>query len=655
MATIRINSRKNKWMLSLDKFKGGTSTIIDEARISPEQAKETVNLIQVQDGLWKPRWGTTYYGLEITGESSIIGASEYITSAGVRELIVIGGTTGKAYKSTNGGTWSEITGATFNTSALHYFLQINNRLYITNGVNPLTLYDGSALTRYSSISAPTGLGLARGSALSAGSYTFFYTVTALNSVGETLGATEQSITTNKDRILWSLANEHIDITWNTVAGATQYQIYISTESGKQVLLAYSATNSYRDNNYATPNPFVLVPDVNTTQAPSFTQMDMSGNRIWATRDPSNRYRVYMSGVSAYIGYFSAYFGGAWVDLEKGGRETPVWVGHYRTGKGDSAATVLCSTPEGVGSIWQISLEQQTVGNTSFVVPIPTKIVGTIGADSSRMAVKVGDELMFGNKRGVFKLGTKENITNVLATQEISEHIRPSYRSLNFAKSSQFCGYWYDAKVFFSATEGTGENDLIFIYDTERKNWNWKWTIGVRQFLEYTDASGLTHFLIVPTSGGRMVECGLNIANDLGQAFKTSYISGLYPIDGDKKVFAKVQDAILELGRPKGEIKFEVLGLEKKRGFASLATKTIGDTVSTINFVSSLFSNYLFGYEPNVPRTFAKATIKKRLRVRRLVNAVQFHVYSDKADTDYTILSIQLDGRKIPVRVPSIWN
>jgi hypothetical protein len=649
--------RSNFWQVILDKFNGGTWTLLDEARIGLNQARETINLLQVQDGLWKVRWGSAYYGLDIPGESTIIGAKEYIKSDGTRELVAIGGTTGKVYKSVDGGTWSEVTGATFTVTKKLFFLQINSYLYITNGYDPLTRYNGSTLTRYTELAAPTGVSLSRGAGLSAGSYTYYYQITALNDIGETVGSTEQSIAVNKERDTWTAtSNEYVDISWTAVPGATKYQIYISNASGQEVLLDVSTTNSYRDNNSATENPYVFIPDDNTTGAPKFSQMRMSGNRIWATRDPDYPYRVYWSGVGQYVGYFSAFYGGGWVDLEKGGRERPQWVGHYRTGKGDSAATVLCSTPEGIGAIWQITIETLTVGSDVIPIPVPVKIVGTIGTDAPYAVVEAGDSLVFPNKRGVFDLGNKENIVNVLATTEKSSAIRPSYRSLNLAKIDQFCGYWYDAKIFLSMTEGGGENDMIAILDTERRNWNWKWTVGVKQFLEYTDSSGKTHFLAIPTNGGRLIEFSENISGDLGQPFRTSYISGLIPIDRNKKVFAKVKEALIELGRPKGTINFEVLGVERKKGFSSVASKTITDTVSNIDFTEGLFSDAEFSTDEGpAPKTYAQASVKKWLRIKKKLNAIQFHVYSNAAGTDYTILGLQAEGKISPTKISSNWK
>ena len=269
--TPRTSTRQRQVRLLIDSGKGGSNTLIDDARLRSDQAKESLNYIQVQDGLWKTRWGTGYYGSAITGESSLDGGTEYISSAGARELIVIGGTTGKVWKSTdNGSTWSEVTGATFTIGLKPFFHQISNRLYIANGTDALTYYDGSVLNRYAALSAPSISSITR-TTLTAGSFNVYYQVTALNAVGETVGSTESTTTVNKARDSWA-SGEKLTIAWSAVTGATRYQLYYSDESGKETLLGDATTTSYDDDGSDTPNPYVLVPVDNTTAAPKFTSM-----------------------------------------------------------------------------------------------------------------------------------------------------------------------------------------------------------------------------------------------------------------------------------------------------------------------------------------------------------------------------------------------
>lgn len=646
------------WKLILDDFSGATATLLDDALLGKKYVKESKNLIQVQDGRWKVRWGTAYYGLEISGEAKILGAGEYANSSGVREIVAIGSTTGKAYKSVDGGAWTEITGATFDTSATFYFFkQINNYLMICNGSDPLTRYNGSVLTRYSTISAPTGLAGNRGAGLPDGTYHNYYKVTALNDVGETLGSAEIDVTTNKQRTVWNpTSNEYIDLSWTAVTGATKYQVYFSESSGEENLLANVKANSYKDDNSAVPNPFVVVPDADTTGAPAFSMISMSGSRIWGVAPNQYPYRVFFSGTGQYLGYFADAYGGGWVDLDKGGKETVQFVDHYRTGKGDSAATVFCKTPEGTGSIWQITLEPYPIGESVIIVPSPQKIVGSIGTDAPGAVVKAMDSMIFPNKRGVFTLGNKAQVTNVLSTEEISSNIRPSFRSLYLPRVGQMAGYWYDGKILLSAPEGDGGNDMTFLNDTERKNWNWKWTIGFKQFLEYTDGNGRTKFLGVQDGKAQLVEISENIMGDLGQPFKTSLITGLFPInEQDPTMFAKVDEVEITLGRPKGTIFVEVLGIEKKRGFSSLKTRMIGDTLQVNEFWTGDLGEITLKDEEDAPKTYSQAMVKKVFKIGKLLNSIQFHIYSDSADMDYTLIQIYARGTITPTSVPSTWK
>jgi hypothetical protein len=651
---FRPNTSVKELNIALTSFKKGTNTLLDDTRLAPEMSKESINLILEQDGLWKPRWGTAKYGNAISGESSILNATSFVKSDGTSELITVGGTTGKIFKSTdNGNTWAQVGTTTLSTTATPYFLQIADNLYITNGVDNLLRYDGATLLTYSQLSAPTGVTLTRGAGLTAGSYTYYYQITALNEIGETVGSAETSITVNKDRDTWvATSNEYIDISWSAVTGAVRYQIYFSDASGYENLLDSTPNTSYKDDGSATPNPYVFVPLDNTTTAPKFSHMELSGNRTWATKDPNNPYRVYFSGSGKYLSFFSAFFGGGWVDLEKGGKDKPIAVKHFRTGKGDSALTVFCSNPEGTGSIWHIGLDSVTVGSTSFVVPSALKILSGIGISSPTGAVYAQDNIYFANQKGVFILGSKPQLFNILSTSEFSVPIRPSYRSLK--SYDKIFAYYYEGKVFFSVSRSS-DNDTLIIYDTERNAWIYYWDLGVKTFLEYTDTSNNSHLLFVAPNKNYLVELSKNYASDEGSSIYTSYYSPLIPLSSDKRQFVRINDVIFEVGRPVGSITVEALGIEEKRGFSSVGTKSITDTVSTIDFANALWGEFAWSDDDDVPTTFSQATVKKRLKIRKKLSHIQFRVSSNMANADWTLLGIQAFGYVTSSRIPSSWN
>lgn len=648
------STKQNQTLLKIDKFNGGYSSLLDEARMPDRFAVQSYNLMQFQDGVWGTRWGFNYYGKEITGEDKIDGSTEYIKPDGTREIIAIGGTTGKIFKSQDGGDWTQVGSTTLTPGKKPGFLQIKSQLYICNGEDDLLRYDGNGLSVYTALTPPENVSYTR-TVLTTGTNNYYYVITALNDVGETEGSTELHVEVNKKRDTWA-NTEYITITWDVVSGASRYNIYAYDQSGFEVFLGTSVTNTYVDVGTVVWNPFIETPDDNTTASPKFTNMESSGNRIWATGDPDNKYRVYFTGVGQYLSYFSPFYGGGYIDLERGGKDTPVAVVHYRTGKGDPVATVLCSSPEGLGSIWQVEISSSTVDSFTFAVPSAQKVVGSIGANASTSVVKARDNIGFANKNGIFFLRNKPQMLNVLSTDETSQPIRPDYRSLNQKNTDKICAYYYEGKVFFSASEGA-DNDVIFIYDLEHNNWTYKWDQGVSGFFEYTENStgdSKSHFLAVPVSGNKLYEISENFEGDFGQPFYQGYISPLLPVSKDKTDVLKTRESIIELGRPKGTVTYEVLGLEAKKGFSSLSSRVITSAISNSGVGTDMASDFLASDSNNIPTVFTQATVKKALKVRKRVYAIQHKVYSTSANTKFTILSLQTKGRLLSRRTPSSW-
>lgn len=644
---------KGKVAIEIKDFRGGSNLLLAEARLAPNESKTALNLIQVEDGLWKPRWGTAYYGADLG--SSCDGSKEYVKSDGTTELIAIAGS--KAYKSTDGGAWTEVTGATFTAGTQCYFMQIAGYLYIANGTDPLARYDGSTLIKYTSLSAPTSFTASRvASGLSSGSYTLYGQVTALNDAGESVGASEISISVNKARDSWvATTDKGVYWGWAAVASATSYQLYVSDSSGREKKLAGTSDTFFIDDGSMEINDFVEVPSDNTTTAPLFKSMIVSGNRIWATNDSANKYKVYWSGTGTDMGKFSDFYGGGWVNLERGGREIPNTVVHYQSGQGSGMVTVLARTPEGKGSIWQIAIESLTVGTTSFSVPTTSKIVGSFGTESILGVVPTNNDILFPNKRGVYSLGPEKNYYGILRTNELTTKIRPYWRSLVGSLMSGVCGYFFDAKVFFSVPTTSDGNTRTIVYDLERLNWTVEWTVAAKQFLEYTDSDGTTHFLYVPLTGTKLIELSENIQGDLGAAFSTQYVSGRLPLSKLWKDFMKVSRVYVKLGNPRGAISFEVSGTQKSAPFTSLGAATITATTANTGLGWDLMGSVQMGDTDGTPETFSDSSDPHYIQVRKKLRDIQLSLSSNSYDADYVLQGIIIEGQLIKSSPPSGWK
>jgi len=638
--------------IPLDKFNGGVNKLLDEARIGLHEAKEATNLLQVQDGLWHPRWGTAYYGADHL--DVIDGAAEYVKSDGTTELIVISG--GIAYSSQDGGTATPLTGALFTPDIQCYFLQIASFLYIANGTDNLVRYDGTDLHTYESVPVPTSLA-ATASGMTGSTYVYYAQVTALNDIGETTGSTEASVSCSKLRDTWVSASEYITWTWTPPASGTfnRYQVYVGDETGDEHLLGSTTTNSFKDDGTLDINPYIEPPLSNTTTAPKFKDMCLSGNRIWATNDPNNKYTAYFSGTGTRIGSFSDFYGGGWINLEKGGREMPTAVRHYQSGTGQGMATVLCRTPEGRGAVWQIEISTATVGDTSFSIPSAVKVVGSSGTDSQLSVTADNNNIWFFNRRGMFTLGPEKNFYGILRTNELSSRIRPYIQGFTGSAINKVCGYFYDAKVFFSVPTAGTINNRIMYYDTERINWVVDWSIGAKQFLEYTDTSKNSHLLYVPNTGNKLIEISPNVKGDLGTAFYTSYISGRYPLSKLWKDFMKVKKVYIKLGSPRGSVNFSITGTGRSTPFSSIGTATISNLISMTGMGFDLMGTIEMGDTAGTPTTFADTSDTRYVKIRKKIRDIQFQITTNSMNADYTLLGFIIEGVPLKTKPPAAWR
>lgn len=646
----KINlANKKKLDIQVDEFSGGVNTLFSQTRLNKNEAVDATNLILIEDGIWDKRWGTAHYG-GVTWTARPDGFTEYRKSDGTRELIVVAD--GKVWRvDPNAATKTEITGATFTQGIRVFFKQIANDLYIANGTDSLGIYNGTTLANFAGIAAPAWAGtpLARGAGLSSGSYTYYYQVTAVNEVGETTPAAEQSLAVDISRDEWNEADEYITVDWAAVSGATKYIVYFSDTSGYEVKLAeVTGATVWNDDGSNVPNDFIEPPTDNTTTAPNFSHMTISGNRIWGTGNPSYPWRVYFSGTGVNLGNFGTGYGGGWVDLERGGRATTTALFDYQ-GK----VHVFCKTDDGRGTIWQINFETLTIGTESITVPVPTKIITAIGSNAARAISYVENDIFFLNPFGIFVLGNEPGILNVLRTNELTAKIRPYILGLDESSIPNACMHYYRSKVLVSVSQANGEPDRTIVYDRERAAWIKDWTVGVSQFGEFTDSTGSTHLLGIVSD--RLVEFSESYEGDQGVAFSWKYISPRFPISKDWTEFGRIKKSYVRLRNVTGDINVEIRGTGKNQAFTTVNTATISLDTSGSGIGWDLVGDFLMGDSNGVPTAFAEDSLIRYLYVNKLIRDVQISISGNSLQDRAVILGYKIVGFMSKLQGPLSWG
>jgi hypothetical protein len=542
-------------------------------------------------------------------------------------------------------------------------VQYNSSLYLSNGIDNITLYDGSTvLQQYTSLATPAAPTVAE-TGLTGTGYNYYYKCARVNQ----LGFSEASPATTV--VQSSLARESWDTTTNYatltlpayVSGQTRTDIYLSTDNVNFYYLSSVTTtatvaDTYKDDGSALIVPSTTAPTASTAQGPKCEEFALVGSRLYGVRDTVNKYRIWFSSGSTPVGAFSTAYDGGYLDWSPGGKYMPVQVADYRDGKGTPYATIWCKSADGQGCVLQMSLETFTVGDISITVPSAYKLPGSRGTPAPGSVVNVLNDYYFYNSQAFYNLGSRAQFLNLLSTDEASANIRPTIKQVTTAGEENITSVYFDAKVYFSVPYGTTTNNYTAVYDTERKAWlPTAFTLGFSKFLRYTDTTGAQRLLALKPGDTTLSEISTAIQGDYGVAFATSLYTGLYPVTKNRFEFQWTEEAEIELSNPQGEINFELLGIERTRGFRSSKSATVETTLTGQGWDTFDWDTMYWDDTSEVPDTYSESSVKRYFNVQRELNAVQWHITTYGLNARYVLRTLQTHGTATQSGKPRSWR
>ena len=646
--------------ITINQFKGGTVTLTDESRIPQTAVSTATNMMLDQDGIWRVRYGSQVYGKTLTGPIDGIGTAIKYNSDGTTVSTLLAIDNGALKTSIDGGNWTTVSGNTWTTGKTAKLIQINSRVYITNGYDKLSYYDvvAGTIVTYTALgtaSAPTAVTYG-GSLTSTANYKLYYRLSYVKNGFESAASSEYVVNVSKQRSAWLNNSTTQDFITLTIPANTadRVNIYYSDQTGKETYLDATTQSSWTDNNIAQPNLFTSYPVTDSTAGPILSNLALSGNRMWGTGDPSNPYRVYFTSQTT-PGSFDPFAGAGYIDLNLGSSERPITVKHFRTGQGTAIATVFTSDPVGGGSIWFISLSTLQVGQYGITIPSATS-QGSIGTNSPFGVVQSVNNIFYPSIKGFQTLGSAPNILNVLATSEISSSIRPNVQNITMTAAKNIAGIFYFGRIFWSVPYGSSTNNQIWVLDLERNAWCIAWTTAVKQFFEYADSTGTPHLLGIPMSGNQLVEFNQNFVGDLGASFNTDLESGLIYWDEDHSLWARIDKVYVQLARPKGTINFIVSGTQKNKSLQQIKNIQISAAVvGNSGLGSDLMGSIQMGDSANTPSSSSESSVTKRILIKKRLANLKWSITSSDVNAQYNVLEIIIKGKIIPTSDPTAYK
>lgn len=623
------------------KWPKGLNTLVAPTKIRDDELAIANNIILVDEGSPVKRPGTDYWGTDAGGDTTQ-GMFELYKSNGDKLIAKI---EDGFFRYWNGSSWNIVSNHSFATNVMIDATVLNDTLYLLNGSDPLTKFDGTSLIRYNLVSAPASTWATRGASLASGQFNYSYRVTAVSSdeTGETDASTAYVIQVNKQRDQWNpdgaTINEgnSVTVNWTTVTGAKGYNVYGVT-GGDERFLKYidgQGVSSWRDLGTNTPSQVFPVPTGNTTQGVEGNIITSFKTALLVGGDSGNPSRVYFSAGVDKPDSFLIGDGGGFIDVSK------------NTSDGVITALGTFQNKAIVGkerSIWEMDF-------TSDIIPTLTNVVQGIGCVSQRTLKPVENDLFFlGRKPGggpaIYVLGNEPNYFSVLRTNELSSRVRPTMLGLqpeNYEKA--FAIYFNGRYMVFFTSGGGSTNNAVMIYDRERLGFTY-WSEGMNVIypIVYYDSNGDEYLLYTDELDNRVTEINESFTTDKGNPIVWTYKTKESDLDNPflYKRYKWVNIRLRDVG---GNVRVK---LWTDSNTSAYSARIAGTDIETV-FGSQGFGTARFGVTEDGGTTTEETVLTRRLPIGRqginsIARSIALEVWGEDTNAKGALLDVQIKAR-----------
>lgn len=606
-------------------FLGGLNTFQDETVLKDGELSEAKNILLSVDGI-EPRPGTSDFGSDVGDK--VIGLFGFYKSDGTRQFLRYAtGTNNKLQKYVS-GVPTDIGSTTYNATARMNFVQARDAVYIFNGQDALSKYDGSAITVYSALTTPVNLVVTPTG--TTGSTAYSYRVSAFNSIGETLAIASVAIANGNATLS---ATNYNALTWDAVTGATGYNIWgrYATGLGETYMGTVYGLLVYNDKGQDDPSLSLLPPEANTTTGIKGTMAEFAISRIFTAGDPAYPSRLTFGGVGENIGNFSgSSVGGGSVDV-------------FRN---DGAVIRAIKPFQGGVIIWK----DNAIYKFSFTETGLQKleeITRSFGGISYRGVKHVENDIIFPAKKdgrlAFYSLGNQENYAStVLRTNELSIKISSRLSNVNTAYIEHSAAFYFNNVYGCSIpTSGSTTNSRTWCLDTRFGAWVYWEGAGATAncYSTYIDTDGSEYLYFGDEGSGLAKKMFEDTRGDSGAAISVEWATKAF----NQKVFHKYKEYydptfqfknVTTSGALSGDIILD--------GVTVTASFTINQqSTGGAGFGAMLFGSSLFGDAPNSTNLSAAVSsdVPVEVKTTKQARSIKYKFRSSSATAKYKFLSV----------------
>lgn len=502
-----------------------------------------------------------------------------------------------------------------------------DNLYICNGVDVLTKYDGTSITSFTAVGSPTISGVTRTGG-SAGTYTFSYKVTSVSDNGESMPSAASTATADVDELTSSI---YMTIGWGVVTGAVGYNVY-GRKGGQWYFMAYVDGNgsvSWIDDGSITPEPMFPPPEGDSTQGPRGKYITLYKDTLFIYGDRKNPSRLYYSGGGDMIDDFSVANGGGFIDVSKNDGTVGTGMIQYRN-------SLIVFKED---SIYKFEF-------TTSGLPSLEQINPAVGAISRRSIVAVENDIYFASRRGVFTVGNEPGFAfDILRTNEISARVRPVFQSINSSYMSRISSVYatadnYNLVIFAYTDAGQTSNTKALVFDRERMAW-YEWTnIQAGCWTQYNETvqSGDTKVLYGHDSDGYVCQI-LTGSDDFGTGIHGRFSTKSVDF-GHLNQYKNLKDVDVIIRNSAGSIRVDIV----TEGVTTQRSATIDTVFPSTNWGHYVLSEFLLGESYGEDNTNISRTSVKTLRNNNIEGRSFMLTFDNNSSASFVLLEADMTAK-----------
>lgn len=497
--TPRIEIEWNNW-------RAGYDTLLRPTELRPNELAEATNIMLIGSGVPTGRWGLTkYFSVNSTG--SIRGLGSYVLND-TNEVLAL---SDQGYIAKKNGTGSTtIVGQSYPSGSSVNFSQLGGKTYLVSGDAPLTVYDGSNLSVYATISSPSGVTATNFSGAT-GTYTWSWRIVARGSGG---GQTTGSLAVSLGNLPQDLAKTQVNVRWTapSAASLSGYDIYRGLPGDETFLAGVGASlTSYSD--FGDPASESITPPLSNTTGGIKSEMieKFDGRLLLADKDNPTLLQVSSKYVNGKPFSFSAFDGGgnAYINPDDGEIITGI--------KSQPNSNKIIVFKD--NSSFAVTLDTITVGNYVLLNPQVQVISNLIGCSSPNSIQVVENDIFYFGRKGLYVLGYEPNFLNLIRTNEVSARIRPYLDRLNEEDYRTCCSMYVENKYILSFP---ARKECI-VYDRERGAFLgiWKTPFGINKMLKHVDSTGTERWVVGSADNNQTYTFEKSVNSDDGTTISKS--------------------------------------------------------------------------------------------------------------------------------------